>query len=380
MERHSILPRPDWQKLVSQTGLTFHSVEGAPYWDESAYWEFSSAEIDRIEAATSEIQRLCLAAGDHVIEKNRFREMQIPDAAIPYIVDTWQQEPPALYGRLDLVYDGRDLKLLEYNADTPTSLLEAAVIQWYWLQDRFPHADQFNSLHEKLIAKWKDLTPYISQPVHFGYEPVEEDRITIEYLRDTAHQAGLRTAAIAMHDIGWHSGLKGFVDLGKQPMRTIFKLYPWETMLKDSFGEYALASMKSSPYSVQWIEPIWKMLWSNKALLTILWELFPGHELLLPAYLDGPRNLHSYVRKPILGREGGNITVCLSGITMESTGGNYSDNAFVYQQYAELAASGNSRAVIGSWLIDGEPAGIGVRESNSYVTGNTSRFVPHLFR
>jgi glutathionylspermidine synthase len=131
---------------------------------------------------------------------------------------------------------------------------------------------------------------------------------------------------------------------------------------------------------MQWIEPIWKMLWSNKALLAILWELFPDHEFLLPAFLDGPRDLQSYVRKPLLGREGANITVSISGITMESTRGNYADGKFVFQQYTDLAASNSIRAVIGSWLIDGEPAGIGIRESDGYVTTNTSRFVPHLFQ
>jgi glutathionylspermidine synthase len=108
--------------------------------------------------------------------------------------------------------------------------------------------------------------------------------------------------------------------------------------------------------------------------------LFPEHELLLPAFLDGPRELHSYVRKPFFGREGANVTVSLSGITMESTPGNHSEDSIVYQQYAELASCGNIHAVVGSWLIDGEPAGIGIRESDGYVTTNTSRFVPHLFR
>jgi glutathionylspermidine synthase len=376
MRRHSIQPRHNWQKRVEQTGLTYHSVEGSPYWDETACWELSPAEVDRIEAATGEIQRLCLAAGDHILEKNRFAEMGVPIEVIPHIKETWIQEPPALYGRIDLAYNGTHLKLLEYNADTPTSLVEAAVTQWYWLKDCFPQADQFNSIHEKLIAKWRDLLPYVSQPVYFGYEPVEEDRITIEYLRDTAQQAGLRTAAIAMHDIGWQASTNSFVDLGRQPMRTIFKLYPWETMLKDAFGRHALDTM----HQTQWIEPVWKMMWSNKALLAILWELFPNHDLLLPAFLDGPRDLTSYVRKPFFGREGANVTVSLNGITMESSLGTYAEDHFVYQQYIELASSGSIQAVIGSWLIDGEPAGIGIRESNGYITTNTSRFVPHYFQ
>ena len=224
-------------------------------------------------------------------------------------------EPPALYGRLDLAYDGRQIKLLEYNADTPTCLVEAAVAQWYWLQERFPKADQFNSIHEKLVAKWRDLYPYVAQPVYFAHDGGEEDAMTIAYLRDTAQQAGLTTTAIG--DAADWVGFGAEVSLSirrRQTIRTLFKLYPWEWVLADSFGAHALETMDAAEQKpvagkVQWIEPIWKMMWSNKALLAILWELNPNHELLLPAYLDGPRNMQNYVRKPLCGREGAGVTV-----------------------------------------------------------------------
>jgi glutathionylspermidine synthase len=212
--------------------------------------------------------------------------------------------------------------------------------------------------------------------VYFTCEPCDEDWMTITYLRDTAQQAGLSTEALPIRDIGWHPGLGRFVDSASRPMDTIMKLYPWESILADQFGPHALETMGS----VQWIEPIWKMLWSNKALLAVLWEMYPGHELLLPAYLDGPRDMDSWVRKPLLGREGSNVTVKLSGITAEDTSGRYGDGGFVYQQYVDLAASGATRVVLGSWLVDGEPCGMGIREPDSYVTNNASRFVPHLFR
>lgn len=376
MHRHTILPRENWEQRVEKTGLTFHSLKGRSYWDESAYWEFSAAEIDLIEAATAELQQMCLAAGDYILAKDRFAQMGIPDEATPWIRETWQGEPPALYGRMDLAFDGHNLKLLEYNADTPTSLVEAAVTQWYWLEDRFPNADQFNSLHEKLVAKWSDLVPYLARPIYFAHEPSEEDRITITYLRDTAEQAGLKTASIRMNDIGWRASDSTFVDLEMQTLRSVFKLYPWEWMLGDRFAAHLLATMKS----VTWIEPIWKMLWSNKTLLAILWEMFPGHELLLPAFVGETNGLDSYVRKPVLGREGANVTVVQHGITMEATVGEYTTGPFVFQQFVDLASSGSIRAVVGSWLIDGEPAGMGIRESDGLVTTNTSRFVPHLFQ
>ncbi len=395
MRRLTLTPRHDWQTQVEKVGLTYHTLaSGAPYWDETAYWEFSAAEIDRLEAATAEVQRLALAAGDAILNQDRLAQMGFPASAVPAIRAAWNSEPPALYGRLDLSYDGTTIKLLEYNADTPTGLVEAAVVQWYWLKDCFPDADQFNSLHEKLIAKWKDLKDYTTSPVYFADGGSEEDRMTVSYLRDTAEQAGMRTRHIAMHEIGWDAKHSSFVDLDNHCIGTLFKLYPWEWMLNEPFAQNALATLppasalraygpRKDPRmwgSMLWIEPIWKMLWSNKALLAILWELNPGHELLLPAYLGGPRELSSYVRKPLLGREGSGIAVIRDGVAVE--GSMTGDNAegYVYQALAPMATAGGKVAVFGSWLVDGEPCGMGIRESAGLVTNNTSCFVPHLFR
>lgn len=394
MRRLNINPRSNWQTCVERVGLTYHTLaDGSPYWDETAYWQFTSAEIDRLEAATAEIQRLALAAGDVILDQDRLAQMGIPTTAGPAIRAAWNSEPPALYGRLDLAYDGSSVKLLEYNADTPTGLVEAAVAQWYWLQECFPGADQFNSLHEKLVAKWKDLKDYVSSPVYFADAGSEEDRMTVSYLRDTAQQGGLHTQHIAVHDIGWDSKHEHFVDLDNHGMTTLFKLYPWEWLLNEPFAKQALSTLPPAsalvPYgprkdrrmwgSMLWIEPIWKMLWSNKALLAILWELNPGHELLLPAYLDGPRELTSYVRKPILGREGAGIALVRDGIAVEGVLSVDSAQRYVYQALASMATTAGNTAVFGSWLVDGEPAGMGIRESTGLVTNNTSRFVPHLF-
>jgi glutathionylspermidine synthase len=382
VRRYTIEPRSEWERVVSSQGLAYHSIGDRPYWDESAYWEFTSSEIDRLEAATVELQKMCLAAGDFILRHNRFASMHIPEAAIPAIRGTWKDEPPALYSRMDLAFDGYTIKLLEYNADTPTSLVEAAVIQWHWLQDRYPKRDQWNSLHEKLVAKWRDLARYVQQPVHFAHDGDEEDFLTISYLRDTAREAGIDSVAILMHEIGWDNDQHSFVGHGTTPLGTLFKLYPWETLLTESFGTNALFNMasgnKPQKGRTQWIEPIWKMLWSNKALLAILWEMFPDHEFLLPAYLDGPRGMTRYVRKPLLGREGANISI-VNGSGSFETDGRFADGPWVYQGLAPIRYVDGNYAVLGSWLIDGEPAALGIRESHDPVIRNTDRFVPHLF-
>jgi len=161
MRRVAIEAREDWQQKVEAVGLTFHTLDnGDPYWDESAAYEFSASEIDTLEAAGNTMQAMCLAAAQHIIDNKRYAELEIPEAAIPAIEWAWNNEPPALYGRFDFSWAGTKSeehpKLLEYNADTPTSLLEAAVVQWHWLKAMpqelvSANPDQFNSIHEKLI-------------------------------------------------------------------------------------------------------------------------------------------------------------------------------------------------------------------------------------
>jgi glutathionylspermidine synthase len=405
VRRHAIHPRADWQTKVESVGLTYHSPEVmAPrtYWDESSCYEFTSAEVDTLEAAANKMQEMCLAAAQNVIDNKRYAQLDIPAAAVPVIEWAWNAEPPALYGRFDFSWAGAESgqapKLLEYNADTPTSLLEAAVVQWYWLEDvgsSLPSghavlsflagkADQFNSIHERLIAKWKDIAPYLKPPVYFSGTHEPEDILTLAYLQDTAQQAGLTTKAIAMLDIGWNQGHNAFLDLNEDRIASIFKLYPWETMMAEEFAPHALATYRD----MQWIEPIWKMLFSNKGILPILWELYPNHPNLLPAYFaanaSDTHGMRDFVRKPLLSREGANITVVRNGNPIVTTEGPY-DGAGILQALAPDAvfpdATNQPRyPVLGLWMIDQECGGMGIRESGGPVTDNLSSFVPHYFR
>src|SRR5262249_12126833 len=151
------------------------------------------------------------------------------------------------------------------------------VIQWHWRADCRPEADQANTLHEALIARWRALAPELGGVVHFGHvcDTYLEDEITIAYLRDTAEQAGLRTVGHELDEFGWDTQRGELVDLELAPVRALFKLYPWEGLLLDDLAP-VLPDAR-----VRWLEPAWKMILSNKAILPILWELFPGHPNLL---------------------------------------------------------------------------------------------------
>ena len=372
MERIAIQPRDGWKNILEGYGFEFHSLssdeEPVNYWNESAYYRLTADEVNRIEFATSQLDAMCLQLVEAVIDEDLFERMSITPYASDLVRRSWERFDRSLYGRFDLSLgsDG-SIKMLEYNADTPTSLFEAAVAQWEWLQARFPEADQFNSIHEKLIGAWKGT----EGPVHFASLEDSEGVVTASYLEDTARQAGVETRFITMKDIGLAGGR--FVDLQGRDIRAMFKLYPWEWLLSDEFGAQIHGC------GVRFIEPAWKMVLSSKAMLPLLHELFPRNKYLLGASFDEPVGVDAYVRKPFLGREGNNVRIVKCGRTFAETTGDY-DWRYVYQEYHEAVSfetvDGQVTPIIGSWVINGQTAGVGIREDRG-ITTNLARFVPH---
>lgn len=392
MQQQKLTPRPGWQAQMEALGFGYHSIDGT-YWDESRCYRFSLAQIDVLDDAVAELHRCALAAAEHVVARGRMDEFAIPRAWQPLVGASLREAQRdgtaafSLFGRMDLVYDGREPpRLLEYNADTPTACLEASVAQWHWLQAMRPalgtQVDQFNSIHEKLIAAWQRLRARCGEGtarIHFAaVADSEEDWGNVEYLRDTAIQADFATIALPVERIGVQPSVQGlrFVDEFNVPIERLFKLYPWEWLVRDDFAE-ALAQALADG-TLQVIEPPWKMLLANKAILPVLWELFPGHPNLLPAYFAPEPLGDRYVRKPKLAREGANVTL-VDGPFRESSDGDYGAEGFVYQALAPLPRFGADHVVVGAWVVDGESAGIGLREDATPITRNTSRFVPHYF-
>lgn len=369
-------PRLNWQEEVERFGLLYHTFQGEPYWFEAAHYELTEQEVDTLELATEELHRICLEAVDTVIRSRNFEPFRIQPALWDVIAWSWENQRPGLYGRFDLGWDGiSPPKMFEYNADTPTALLEAAVIQWQWLQEIEPGADQFNSIYEGLIETWRTLDAVGRVPekrVWMAFDEETEDWMTVVCLQETAQQAGLEAESIILDDIGWNHERGRFVDLLDRDMTCIFKLYPYEWLVKDEFAGAFLNTYREN----SWLEPIWKMILSNKAILAVLWDLFPNHPNLLPATLTAPADMTGYVRKPILGREGANVCV---GHGPE-TPGSYGGEGFVYQATLDVPTYDGLHPVFGSWVIGDEPRGIGIRESLSFVTDDKAHFVPHLFR
>jgi glutathionylspermidine synthase len=382
MQRITCPERSDWRTTAEETGFDFHTVDGERYWDERAYYAFSLDEIeDQIEAPSAEVDAMCLELVSNAVDDEDYlRRLKIPETFWPLISESWHRDEGSLYGRLDLSFDGRGpAKLLEYNADTPTSIFEAAVFQWTWLEQAIErriipgHADQFNSIHECLIDAWKKVSA--GRHVHLaGTTENAEDAATLAYLEDTARQAGLATTLIDIEDIGLRDD-GSFADLDDRSIELVFKLYPWEWMFHDAFG----ARLADAP--TRWIEPPWKAILSNKGILPLLWEMFPDHPNLLPAFFEDDPNAAelgaSFVRKPLYSREGANVALISDGVTVVEQQGPYGAEGFIRQALAPLPNFSQQYPVLGSWLIDHTPCGLSIREDENPITGNTSRFLPH---
>lgn len=382
MQRIACDERSDWREIAERMGFAFHTIDGERYWDERAYYLFTLEQIERdIEAPTAELDALCRALVERAVSDERtMRMLQIPPQFWNWIAASFKRGDPSLYGRFDLCYDGKSpAKLLEYNADTPTAVFETGVFQWQWLEDAIERrivrkdADQYNSLHERLIEGWLAIGK--GRMLHLaGTLDAPEDLGTLTYIEDCARQAGLSTVMLEMESIGrTERGL--FVDESNRSIDLLFKLYPWEWMMREQFGKFLPGA------HTQFVEPPWKAILSNKGILPLLWEMFPRHPNLLPAYFENDEAAaglgSSYVRKPLYSREGANVAIVVAGQTVDCDEGPYGSEGFIRQALAPLPQFSGHHVVIGSWVAAGRPCGLSVREDASPITKNSSRFLPH---
>lgn len=365
MERLSISPRPDYRSQIEALGFDFHQ----DYWKESAYYRFDAREVAVLEEATRACYEMYIRAVDYVIRENLWDRLHIPRQVVPAIIRSWEEDDLSLYGRFDFAWVDGTPRLLEFNADTPTSLFEAAIVQWNWKENRFPAADQFNSIHEALVRSWEDIHA-VYRYDRYDFTCVTgsaEDYTTTSYICSTANLAGLDTALMDIADIVHMN--ESFYTPGLQPINCLFALYPFEWLFEEYPEGIAEAEMI-------WIEPLWKAVMSNKYLLTILSDLFPGSPYIIKA-ADRPSG-RSYCEKPLFSREGANVTLVRDGEVLEATGGEYGAEGYIYQELVDIRPFDGMYPVIGSWVIGGEPAGMGIRETTSRITDNLSYFVPHI--
>jgi glutathionylspermidine synthase len=382
MRREDLGARPDWEAKAEEAGFTFHHMDGTLYWDESAAYAFTLEVIERdLEAPAEELHAMCREAAAEIVASDELMErLCIPEAHRDLVAESWRAGEPELYGRMDFAYGGDGpAKLLEYNADTPTTLYETSGFQWHWLEDmiesgRLPQGtDQFNGLHEALVARFVELFEQ-GEEIHFAaFEDAVEDYATVETIAWAAREAGMGAHFTDIRKIGiTESGQ--FADAEDRAIGTLFKLYPWEDMLRDDFAD-AIAGARC-----RMLEPAWKALVSNKGILPVLWRMYPGHPNLLPAVFadEDTGDLGAeLVEKPIFSREGAGVRIRAGSVTEASFDTRYDAHPRILQAYTPLPRFGEDHTVCGVWLVGHEAQGLGLREDRSRITQDTSRFRPH---
>lgn len=381
MQRKKLIPNRDLAQAMEDSRFdiwNMPSTNGRNYFSDDVYYQFTEDQVERLYEATNELHSMSLDYVDEIIRKGDYKGLGLNTDMIAIIESTYKQsKDKSLYGRFDLALDSNKntIKMLEYNADTPTSLYESSIIQWEWKEHYFKEADQYNSIHEELIERWKSFPNNMYFTAHD--EAGKEDWITLYYLLDTYLASGGKTGScINIKDLGLNSGK--FVDMSDNIIDNMFKLYPWEFMQEESF-------IKSADQT-NFIEPAWKILLSNKSLLPQLWERHNNHPLLLESHFESDVKtsfLKDFIKKPIFSREGANVS---STNTSDSRNLDYKEFAddmydasgYILQKDASILVQDGMTPVIGSWVIGDEPCGISIREDVGF-TRNTSVFVPHIF-
>ena len=390
MKRISLPERPDWRAEAERLGFTFADMYGEPYWDETSAYSFTLRQIeDDIEDPCTALHAMCREAVAEIVgSEHLMARMGIPDAHWDLVATSWRMAEPELYGRFDLAYDGAGpAKMLEYNADTPTALYESASFQWLWFEQQqaarvlSAQTDQFNGIHEALVARFAAMFPAKTN-VHFAaITDAPEDYATVEALAWAAREAGLFAQYTDLEKIGL-SDQGQFTDAEDRVIGALFKLYPWEDLLRDPFAD-AIAGA-----TCRFVEPAWKALVSNKAILPVLWQMFEGHPNLLPSFFAedvatqpkaAAQLANGHVIKPIFSREGASVSIVENGLITEAAKETtYDHHPKIIQAYHPLPVMGGMRAVIGAWIVGEVCVGMGLREDASRITQDLSRFKPHF--
>jgi len=401
----AVAARPSWKARAQELGYMSAFFDNPPYWVEALpdpfCVVFSSEEIEElIEPATRALTELAMLAVEEVCNgpgsEYLFEKLGIPQSFRQPIRQSWNRRDYSLYGRFDFSYSAGALKLLEMNFDTAISLYEASIFQLVWLEDLRAQGmidkdcDQFNTIHETLLEAFQALNDD-GRTIHFtSVRNAEEDEETTKYLLSCAVLAGLQSKFLHMDELGYDE--KGqLIDNDGQVITHLFKLYPWEYLFEDDEqicklkGQSILAPLIENG-GTAFIEPIWKTILANKGILPILWEMAPQSPYLLESYFEeepqaAMLKTKPHAKKPLLGREGGSISLIYPDQPEQTfvNPGVYGKEGFILQALHPLPKYLDYHVLIGSWVIAGRAAGVGIRADLSPITtGMHCLFVPHL--
>ena len=338
------------ENTLDELGFSWHTDSDGSKYVSDELVEISQVEAEEYYEATNAIYDMYVEAAEYVIENNLFFDLGIPFNLIDAIKKSWENDVHwHVYGRFDLAggVDGKPIKLIEFNADTPTSLFETALLQWALLKHNdMDEAKQFNNVYDAIAENFKRLITLFDDTSEFekrydGWKILfssisnnEEEEITTKLLQQIATDAGFNTSFEFLENV--HFSEDGIFDSHDNEYEYWFKLYPWEDIAID---EPELATTLTEIMQNQKaiiINPAYTLLFQSKGMMKILCDLFPDSPYLLQTSFE-PLNGVKQVEKSVFGREGANTKIIdADGSVQEQTDGPYDNYKKVYQEYVEF--------------------------------------------
>jgi len=383
---------PLTEKYLESIGFTWHTDADKSSYITDEVVSLSESEAEAFYNATNELYDMYVNAAEHVLENDLFHELNIPFNLVEVIKESWENDVHwHLYGRFDLAggLDGKPIKLIEFNADTPTALYETAIIQWALLKaNNLDEMTQFNSLYEALkdnfkrfitldtdVEKFEEYYKDLNWKILFSsISGNDEEEHTTKLLQHIASEAGYQTEFEYIDKVEFSDeGISKNAEL----YEFWFKLIPWED-IAIAEGELAviLTELIKNRKAIIF-NPAYTLLFQSKGILKILWDLYPNHPLLLESSFEPLQN-KKQVEKPCFGREGANIAIINSDNSLEfKTEGEYHNFKPVYQEYTEFAKDTQGDSYQAGVFYAYEACALGFRKGG-VILDNGSKFVGHI--
>ena len=377
-------------KILNELGFTWHTdVDGSKYVSDELV-QISQSEAEAYYTATNEIYDMYVEAAEYVIQNDLFFELGIPFNLVDLIKKSWENDVHwHIYGRFDLAggIDNQPIKLIEFNADTPTALFETALLQWALLkQNNMDEEKQFNNVYEAIQNNFKRVITLFDDTESFderydgwkilfsSVEGNDEEEATTKLLQQIATDAGFNTGFEYLQNVNFDED--GIFDAEDNQYEYWFKLYPWEDIAHD---EPELATTLSNIIQNQKaiiLNPAYTLLFQSKGMLKILSDLFPDSPYLLKTSFEPLKNI-KHVEKTVFGREGANTKIVgVNGEVLESIDGPYDNYKKVYQEYVEFNKDEKGNKYQAGVFFAYEACGLSFRKG-SEIMDNMSKFVGH---
>lgn len=368
------------------------------YDDDTPYLVDELIEVSEIEAeayaqAANELYDMYVEAGDYVIDNDLFHELNIPFNLVEMIKASWENDVHwHLYSRFDFAggLDGKPIKLLEFNADTPTVLLDTAIAQWAMLKkNNMDEERQFNNIYEALKENFQRLVTLEESVENFdeyydgwkilftSVRGAQEDEDTTRFLESIAKEAGFETAFAYMDEVEFSEEEGIFYN--DENYEFFFKLVPWEDIAIDEGALTTVLTQIVNNKKAIILNPAYTLMFQSKAFMKILWDLYPNHPLLLETSFEPLEGAH--VQKPSFGREGENVIITdVSGEIMDEKEGHYENFKPIFQEYTALNQDGKGGFYHAGVFFAYEGCGLGFRKAVRPIIDDDAKFVGHIIK